>query len=90
MQSSLRLFSHSQQGYVCLFCQQAQHNKAVADLNALLVKRETEVNRLRGERDQAQAELNERKRKDIQQLNSANEWQTLAEARKVRALCSIV
>lgn len=50
-------------------------------MKATIVKRDTEIMRLREQRDQHMAELNERKQKDAVKMESLQEFKTLAESR---------
>ncbi|KAJ7747309.1 BRE1 E3 ubiquitin ligase-domain-containing protein [Mycena metata] len=59
-------------------------NQANQELKALIGKRDTENTRLRDQREQLAAELNERKQKDGIKMASAKELESLAEARSAR------
>ena len=52
----------------------------------MLSKRDAENARLRDQREQQAAELNERKHKDSIKLSSLQEWKTVAESRLVSNL----
>ena len=55
----------------------------MAELKQLVSKRDFEIGRLREQRDQHQAEINERKAKEQIRSASALEFRALAEARAV-------
>ena len=54
------------------------------ELKAMINKRDSELGRIREQRDQYYAELNERRAKESTKLASIAEFKTLAEARAVR------
>ena len=54
------------------------------ELKAMISKRDSELARIREQRDQYHAELNERRAKDSAKMTSLAEFKTLAEARAVR------
>ena len=58
---------------------------AVTELKAMLNKRDVETARLREQRDQYQAEINERKVREQNKMASAQEFKALAEIRAVRS-----
>ncbi|KAH6914381.1 BRE1 E3 ubiquitin ligase-domain-containing protein [Coprinopsis sp. MPI-PUGE-AT-0042] len=58
--------------------------KVVEELKAAIAKRDAENVRLREQRDQQIAEVNERKQKDSVKRASLNEWKNLAESRGER------
>ncbi|KAK7692778.1 hypothetical protein QCA50_004411 [Cerrena zonata] len=60
------------------------YEKALTDFRAVVTKRDTEIGRLREQRDQQLSELNERKQKDNVKVSSLNEFKTLAETRSER------
>ncbi|KAJ7045767.1 BRE1 E3 ubiquitin ligase-domain-containing protein [Mycena alexandri] len=59
-------------------------NQTNQELKTLIGKRDTENTRLRDQREQLAAELNERKQKDGIKMASAKELESLAEARSAR------
>ncbi|KAJ7187992.1 hypothetical protein C8R46DRAFT_6470 [Mycena filopes] len=63
---------------------EAAANQANQELKTLIGKRDTENTRLRDQREQLAAELNERKQKDGGKFASARELESLAEARSAR------
>lgn len=63
------------------FSSQAEANHINQELKALIAKRDTENARLRDQREQQAAELNERKQRDNVKLASMKELQSLAETR---------
>lgn len=58
--------------------------KMVEELKAAIAKRDAENIRLREQRDQQMAEVNERKQKDSVKRASLHEWKSLAESRAER------
>ncbi|KAI0071770.1 BRE1-domain-containing protein [Panus rudis PR-1116 ss-1] len=63
---------------------QTLHEKVVQDLKSIISKRDTELIRLREQRDQINSELHERKAKEQVKLASLHEFKTLAESRSER------
>ena len=55
----------------------------MSDFRALVIKRDTEIGRLREQRDQQLSELNERKQKDSVKQTSVAELKVLLESREV-------
>lgn len=66
-----------------LIVSQSVYGRAVEEMRALLSKRESDVVRLREQRDQQHAELNERKQKDSVKQHSKQELRNLAESHAV-------
>ena len=66
---------------------QAAAGQANQELKAMLSKRDVENARLRDQREQQAAELNERKHKDSVKLASLQEWKALAESRSASTFC---
>ena len=56
----------------------------------MLTKRDAENARLRDQREQQAAELNERKHKDNVKCSSVHEWKALADSRSVRVLSCVL
>lgn len=65
---------------------QSVYGRAVEEMRALLSKRESDVVRLREQRDQQHAELNERKQKDSVKQHSKQELRNLAESHAVSSM----
>ncbi|KAJ8462214.1 hypothetical protein ONZ51_g11039 [Trametes cubensis] len=62
----------------------AGNDTATQELKAMISKRDSELARIREQRDQYHAELNERRAKDSAKMTSLAEFKTLAEARAER------
>jgi vacuolar-type H+-ATPase subunit I/STV1 len=74
----------------CVFTKQREIRIQIDDIQKRLTSREVDLNRVRGQREEARAELGQLKMQESEKLKQVEQIRVLASSRQVRYIASLL